>query len=46
MDLKTKSMGLVLSGGITKGLAHAGVVKFLEEKEIYTTRMAELVLVQ
>ena len=46
MNLKTKLIGLVLSGGITKGLAHAGVIKFLEEKEIYTTRMAELVLVQ
>lgn len=40
MDLKTKSIGLVLSGGGTKGLAHAGVIKFLEEKEIYPTRMA------
>ena len=46
MDLKTKSIGLVLSGGITKGLAHAGVIKFLEEKEIYPSRMSELVLVQ
>lgn len=26
--------GLVLSGGGTKGIAHAGVLKFLEEKQI------------
>ncbi|WP_313806359.1 patatin-like phospholipase family protein [Flavobacterium sp.] len=31
MDLKGKSIGLVLSGGGTKGLAHAGALKFLEE---------------
>lgn len=29
-----KKLGLVLSGGGTKGLAHAGVLKFLEEKNI------------
>ena len=28
------SLGLVLSGGGTKGVAHAGVLKFLAEKEI------------
>ena len=33
MDLKTKSIGLILSGGGSKGLAHAGVIKFLEEKQ-------------
>ena len=27
-------LGLVLSGGGTKGVAHAGVLKFLEEKGI------------
>ncbi len=35
--LRTKSKkrtGLVLSGGGTKGIAHAGVLKFLEEKHI------------
>src|SRR3970040_65456 len=40
MDLKTKSIGLVLSGGGTKGIAHAGVIKFLEEKKIHPSRMA------
>jgi NTE family protein len=34
MTLKTKSIGLVLSGGGSKGLAHAGAIKFLEEKNI------------
>ncbi|MBC7556239.1 MAG: patatin-like phospholipase family protein [Chryseobacterium sp.] len=29
-----EKLGLVLSGGGTKGLAHAGVLKFLEEKNI------------
>ncbi|WP_417428869.1 patatin-like phospholipase family protein [Halpernia sp.] len=29
-----KNLGLVLSGGGTKGVAHAGVLKFLEEKNI------------
>ncbi|WP_228414007.1 patatin-like phospholipase family protein [Chryseobacterium sp. CH21] len=27
-------VGLVLSGGGTKGIAHAGVLKFLQEKDI------------
>lgn len=31
---KGEKLGLVLSGGGTKGLAHAGVLKFLEEKNI------------
>jgi NTE family protein len=34
MTLNTKSIGLVLSGGGSKGLAHAGAIKFLEEKKI------------
>jgi NTE family protein len=34
MTLNTKSIGLVLSGGGSKGLAHAGAIKFLEEKNI------------
>ncbi len=29
-----EKVGLVLSGGGTKGIAHAGVLKFLEEKNI------------
>jgi len=40
MDLETKSIGLVFSGGGSKGLAHAGVLKFLEEKNIKPSRMA------
>jgi NTE family protein len=40
MDLKTKSIGLVLSGGGSKGIAHAGVIKFLEEKNIYPCRIS------
>ena len=40
MDLQTKSIGLVLSGGGSKGLAHAGVIKYLEEKNIKPTQMA------
>jgi NTE family protein len=34
LDDKVDKLGLVLSGGGTKGLAHAGVLKFLEEKNI------------
>lgn len=34
MDINTKSKGLVLSGGGTKGLAHAGALKFMGEKNI------------
>jgi NTE family protein len=40
MDLKTKSIGLVLSGGGSKGLAHAGVIKFLEEQDIKPCQIA------
>jgi NTE family protein len=28
MDLNSKSIGLVLSGGGSKGIAHAGAIKF------------------
>lgn len=38
--MKDKSLGLVLSGGGTKGIAHAGVLKFLEEKSIRPARIA------
>lgn len=31
MDLNSKNIGLVLSGGGSKGIAHAGALKFLEE---------------
>jgi NTE family protein len=34
MTLNTNSIGLVLSGGGSKCLAHAGAIKFLEEKKI------------
>lgn len=40
MDLKTKSIGLILSGGGSKGLAHAGAIKFLEEQNIIPDRIA------
>jgi len=34
MDLTSKSIGLALSGGGSKGIAHAGVLKLLSEKGI------------
>ncbi len=37
---KKHQLGIVLSGGGTKGLAHAGVLKFLEEKNIQTEILA------
>lgn len=40
MDLITKSIGIVLSGGGTKGIAQAGVLQFLEEKNIFPTKIA------
>ena len=40
MNLDTKSIGLVLSGGGTKGLAHAGAMKYLEEVNIIPSRIA------
>jgi NTE family protein len=38
MDLNSKSIGLVLSGG-SKGIAHAGAIKFLEEQNIRPTEL-------
>lgn len=35
-----KKIGLVLSGGGTKGIAHAGVLKFLKEKNIHPDLLA------
>ena len=32
--MENYQLGLVLSGGGTKGVAHAGVLKFLSEKNI------------
>src|SRR4028118_1365387 len=40
MDFHSKSVGLVLSGGGSKGLAHAGVFRFLEEQEIKPSQIA------
>jgi len=40
MNLDTKSIGLVLSGGGSKGLAQAGVIKYLEEKNITPIQIA------
>lgn len=40
MDLKSHSIGLALSGGGTKGLAHAGVLKFFEEQNIKPSQIA------
>ena len=33
--LKKKNLGLVLSGGGVKGIAHIGVIKSLNERDIY-----------
>lgn len=40
MDLKSQSIGLALSGGGSKGLAHAGVLKFLNEQNIKPSHIA------
>lgn len=40
MDFNSKSIGLVLSGGGSKGIAHAGAIKFLEEQNIRPHRIA------
>ncbi|MBY0486833.1 MAG: patatin-like phospholipase family protein [Flavobacteriaceae bacterium] len=40
MDLHSKSVGFALSGGGTKGLAHAGAIKFLEEQNIKPSQIA------
>lgn len=40
MKKHPKQLGLVLSGGGSKGLAHAGVLQFLEEKGISPTQIA------
>jgi NTE family protein len=34
MDLNSKNIGLVLSGGGSKGIAHAGALQYLEEQKI------------
>lgn len=40
MDLNLESTGFALSGGGTKGLAHAGAIKFLEEQNIKPSQIA------
>ncbi|MFT5753248.1 MAG: NTE family protein [Flavobacterium sp.] len=40
MDFSSKSIGLVLSGGGSKGIAQAGALKFLEEQNIKPSHVA------
>lgn len=40
MILNQNSIGLVLSGGGSKGIAHAGVLQFLDEQKIAPTHLA------
>lgn len=40
MDFAAKNIGLVLSGGGSKGLAHAGAIQFLEEQNIRPDHIA------
>ncbi|WP_339887425.1 patatin-like phospholipase family protein [uncultured Flavobacterium sp.] len=40
MDFTSKSIGLVLSGGGSKGIAQAGALKFLEEQNIKPSHIA------
>ncbi|WP_339838605.1 patatin-like phospholipase family protein [uncultured Flavobacterium sp.] len=40
MDFSSKSIGLVLSGGGSKGIAQAGALKFLEEQHIKPSHIA------
>lgn len=40
MHSNTKSIGLTLSGGGSKGIAHAGVLHFMEEKKIIPNQIA------
>jgi NTE family protein len=40
MKFDSKSVGYVLSGGGSKGIAHAGAIKFLEEHNISPTHIA------
>ena len=40
MNRQEKQVGLVLSGGGSKGLAHAGVLQFLEVKDIRPSQIA------
>lgn len=40
MDFTTKNIGIALSGGGSKGIAHAGALQFLEENNIKPNRMS------
>ena len=40
MDFSSKSIGLVLSGGGSKGIAQAGALKFLDEQNIKPSHIA------
>ncbi len=40
MNLQNKSIGYVLSGGGSKGLAEAGAIKFLEEQNIFPSQIS------
>jgi NTE family protein len=40
MNIQSKNIGLVLSGGGSKGLAHAGALQFLEEQNIKPSQIA------
>lgn len=40
MDVSSKSIGYALSGGGTKGIAHAGAIQFLEEQGIKPSHIA------
>ena len=40
MDISSKSIGIVLSGGGSKGIAQAGALKFLEEQNIKPSHIA------
>ncbi len=40
MDLSSKSIGIALSGGGSKGIAQAGALKFLEEQNIKPSHIA------
>lgn len=40
MDFTTKNVGITLSGGGSKGIAHAGALQFLEENNFKPNRMS------
>lgn len=40
MDLNSKNIGIALSGGGSKGIAHAGVLQFLDENSIKPSKLS------